>query len=176
MCKSFRCAEPVFQSTCKIMTPIYPVKHFPLAAIAHESGDKFSPNLHKWLRGRRCGVWKHGAFDSGDGRKIIGFLDDQNFLMGAELIQILCRGAKADAWAFPPTAGPFVEDVGFWRRYLENGRCALDPQHGMLFLTGERWNESGDTRTCLWCGHRQHLKTWTESVERRRWVNLSINL
>jgi hypothetical protein len=40
----------------------------------------------------------------------------------------------------------------------------------MSFIGGEnRWKQTGDTRECQWCGAKQHLERWTETVEREAW-------
>jgi len=132
-------------------------------------GNRYSPNLAKWLRrNRRIGL--PGIFFDGEGRRWIGWNDDEYFFHGSKLSRVLCDGARATVWAVPG-ASSFEEEPDFWRRYEVEGRCAIDAKHEMYFIGEEtRWSTTGDTRECLWCGrHTQHLRRWTETINRERW-------
>lgn len=135
----------------------------------------FSPNLYKFLKREA----KKGAFDwqvwfSADPghRPVLGYRDisDDRFLIGALLWQVLGNN-HSEVYAYTPrVAATYTSDETFWDRYLQIGRCALDPEHERYFLTPpDRWSEEGDVRTCLWCGHVQQKHRWSERVVREAW-------
>lgn len=61
---------------------------------------------------------------------------------------------------------------GFWDRYLEVGRCAIDPGHQEHFSGPERFSIQGNIRTCLWCGCVQHKVVTPRTVLDESWVAL----
>lgn len=140
--------------------------------------DMFSENLWKWVR-------KHKdhplfvAFSEKDGesydeaktcasRLYVGFhhLDGDGWLNGARLSEILCYGTKASEWAYPPGM-KFTEIADWWEKYMERGKCFIDPEH-TLYLDKERWMEEGNIRTCVWCGIFQQQEH-VEMVPRKDW-------
>lgn len=144
---------------------------------ATSKADRYSENLMKWVRKHRnaplIAVYSPvsyvdgsdlGRFDAAKtcaGSLYIGFggLDD-GWLHGARLSEILCNGVKASEWAYPPKHR-FQPLPDWWKRYIEGGKCCIDPEH-WLYTDRERWEvaEDGKTRRCLWCGkHKQYLKT-----------------
>jgi hypothetical protein len=141
-----------------------------LRAIHPRNGEKYSPNLYAWLTLR---TKKHRAetsrvFSDESGAIYIGYQDDI-YLIGSRLIAVLCNGKKEESWAFP-RLGKLPEVPDFWARYTAVGRCAIDDAHTMSFIGGEnRWKQTGDTRECQWCGAKQRLERWTETVEREAW-------
>lgn len=142
--------------------------------------DRFSENLWKWVRKYRDRPL-FVAFSEKDGRTYdeaktlasrlyIGFhrLDD-GWLHGSRLIEILCNGAAAESWAYQP-AMQFREIPGWWDKYIEHGKCFIDPEH-YLYLDNARWIVEGDVRTCIWCGkyqQREHI----EMVPQREWKSI----
>lgn len=137
-------------------------------------GDKYSPNLRRWLtRNRR---WMNNlplVYRWRDGGLYIGRKEaDDNWFSGARLWGVLSGGKSGVVYAHPPGwAQHLVEIEGFWQRYAETGRCAIDPEHSRGFIGDEtRWQINGDHRSCLWCGEcQQTLHRWTEQVNRSAW-------
>lgn len=143
-----------------------------LTEIHPSNGGKYSPNLHKFLSSRNHRIARTYAhvYRDKDGVLWLGYLDE-GFLMGARLMQVLCNGSKTPTFAFG-NLGPLVEVEGFWPRYVEQGRCAIDTEHQMYFVGDDtRWAGDEEQRTCLWCGcSHQHRERWIEPVQRDRWV------
>jgi hypothetical protein len=147
--------------------------NFDLSAINPANGDKYSPNLYKWLRkrikSRDEDIRVYALKDEllGD-RLFIGSFYDGEF-HGTQLGEVLRRGTKAEICCYVGRL-KFMEVPDFWQRYLAIGRCAIDTKHTGWFMGDEsRFIENGDTRTCQWCGAAQYRKRWTETVERMRW-------
>lgn len=152
------------------------------ADIAPNKAASFSPNLHKYLSARgvffRDGGLLHAVYavkpDTkaakwfGAGTLLLGFIDDE-FFTGSRLIAVLCNGSKADRAAYPGVTDGLELVEGFWDRYLELGRCAIDPSHQEHFL-GNRFQIHGDTRTCLWCNHRQRKVLTPRIVHDTTWI------
>ncbi len=140
-------------------------------AIHPRNGSKYSPNLHAWLtlRERPCRARTSRVFTDKNGVHYIGYLDD-GYLIGSNLIGVLCNGRKEQAWAFG-FLGELTEIPDFWERYTAIGRCAIDPEHTMHFTDDKnRWKEGTIERECLWCGnHHQRLQHWVESVRKSAW-------
>lgn len=133
---------------------------------------KYSPNFYKWLNSER--IRKHHcrleAFDW-NGSVYIGFEFDKD-LIGASLNMVLLSPSETlksySSFDGVRYNGVLIPD--FWEKYQEGGRCYFDPAHYKLFLD-ERWKTEDDTRECLWCGHKQTLKRWSETVEKTKWVD-----
>ena len=140
-------------------------------AINPRNGEKYSPNLYKWLTLRTMAYRKHisRVYGAEDGTLWIGYIEDGE-LFGSRLISVLCNGSKEQTACWV-NLGHLVEVADFWPRYVADGRCAIDQNHNMLFVGDEsRWKVDGDTRHCQWCGKAtQVLKKWTETVERQKW-------
>lgn len=136
-------------------------------------GDRYSPNLLRWLKKNRPRFGGAVAFRALDGRIFIGwkFADDDGWFSGSALNTILTRGALAEVFAHPD-GGNFTEVNGFWSAYDRIGRCAIDSAHVRMFIGSEtRWREVGDVRECLWCGeHKQRRERYSVTEERERWV------
>ena len=140
--------------------------------IAPRRGNKFSPNLYKWLTDSRrpYRAIESRVYKESDGRLWIGRLDEESGAMiGERLFAVLCQGRSAIS-KFWMGVGKLTEIENFWPEYLLKGRCAIDPKHEMHFVGDKtRWQQDGDSRVCLWCGQRQTLARWTETVERQEW-------
>jgi hypothetical protein len=137
-------------------------------------GPRYSPNLRAWLikhgsqrPWRIFGVYRVAE----DGKLYVGYVEDDGYFIGAALNNVLCYGRKADIWAYGHIITDLHELSDFWERYERIGRCAIDEAHSRVFIGDEtRWRVDGDARHCRWCGdHTQHLRRWTETVERERW-------
>ncbi len=145
---------------------------FDLKAISPETHPRYSKNLHEWVRKQiKCRGTVPMAFESA-GDLYLGTGQDEGWHALARIERILMFGSKAHCVAFPRSYG-FTEVVNFWESYLLIGRCAIDKKHKTFFIGDEtRWEVTGDTRRCLWCGnHTQHLQRWTETVEQSAWVS-----
>lgn len=136
--------------------------------------DKYSPNLHRWLRkrNRRTGM-PQKVFRDAEGVQWIGWLDEDLFLIGSRLMGVLSNGAKEETWAYPLPQNHGMREVdGFWDEYERVGRCAIDPEHNHYFLSRDgRFSENGDERTCKWCGATQQRERYVQRIKRERWVS-----
>lgn len=129
----------------------------------------YSPNLYRYLKHNAHFYRDGGILDTayavqagtrlaefvGGGTLMIGYRYDGDFI-GSRLMSALCKGIKAERFSYP--GGAVVID-GFWDRYLQVGRCAIDPDHEAHFI-GDRYEIRGDERVCRWCGAR-HLRIVT---------------
>ncbi|MBC3871524.1 hypothetical protein [Undibacterium oligocarboniphilum] len=145
-------------------------KTLQVSEIAPKKSASFSPNLHKYLKERGHFFKNGGLLEDvfiatpetkaaewfGAGTLVLGYMDDVLFI-GTRLMQALSQGDKAQRAAHPCGRG-LERIVGFWDRYLEVGRCAIDPHHQEYFLA-DRFSMDGDTRTCLWCGAKHQRVT-----------------
>lgn len=149
-----------------------------LDLIAPDKGDKYSPNLHKWLKKQMRSSFasdgirvyqRDGGLIYGNKKILhIGYVFD-GALCGSRLYGVLTHGAKAEIFCYGRLAY-FEEIPDFWQRYIAIGRCAIDTEHKTQFDYSQgRWHEEGDARTCQWCGAVQRRKRWTETVERECW-------
>lgn len=150
----------------------------------------FSPNLYRWMRAK-AHFYKGGgvlqsvyrvlpdtklAQDFGAGTAMIGYPDDsdEDGFIGVRLMSALCEGARAGSYYYSGIAAMLVQDEGFWDRYLQVGRCAIDPGHQVHFQ-GNRYSFAAEagTRTCLWCG-TQHQRVLTpQTILHETWTSLS---
>lgn len=144
------------------------------------NGDKYSPNLYKFMRARlrdcNWARWQVATWSSDYGSFpcLVREWTDSNGVhlqMSAKLWEALCRGSKTCNGFYPGRRFTF-DRPNFWDEYKAIGRCAIDPEHRERFVAGDRWEESADgqTRRCRWCGKvTQRLEHYTEP--RTRWVN-----
>lgn len=149
-------------------------------AIDPEMHERFSPNLfawvNRWFRNRSRASEPLEAFvDKRDGRIYLGYLFDGD-VIGSCMREILTHDSgRAEVWSI---AYPLERDEGFWPRYLNFGRCAVDPRHVMYFQNAEnRYSHSvaggeESVRTCTWCGFRQKLERYEVTETRERWVEI----
>lgn len=140
--------------------------------------DRYSENLMEWVRKYRdrrliVAIATEGKrqFDPAltqSAYLYIGYAPlEDGYLMGSRLSEILCNGIKTSTWAFHGLK--FVEVPDWWQRYIEGGKCCIDPEH-WLYADRERWNVAADgkTRRCLWCGN-YHEYLHSEMVEKTSW-------
>lgn len=137
-------------------------------------GPRYSPNLNRWLAGVKRDRSHRGVphvFRDPEGVRWIGWIDDCDMFIGTRLMRCLTVGRKAEVGAWMKIAESLTEEPDFWRHYDQIGRCHIDPRHNGWWVGEEtRWLTDGETRSCLWCGnHTQHLRRWTDTVERERW-------
>jgi hypothetical protein len=159
-----------------------------LGDIEPSKSPSFSPNLYQWMR-QKAHFYRDGghaefvyrvlpgsraekAFGAGTlliGRPYNAYEGDTDF-SGIRLIAALCQGAKADRVCYPGIMDSLEPVEGFWTRYLQVGRCAVDPDHAEHFVSADRFSVSGDVRSCRWCGAKHqrtlvprivHDETWT---------------
>lgn len=149
--------------------------------IAPARSPSFSPSLHLWMK-RHTHVYRDGghadvvyrvregsraAKSFGAGTLLIGraydsYEGDTDF-SGIPLMEALCNGAKAERVCYPGIMGSLEQIEDFWTRYLQVGRCAIDPDHVEHFINADRYAMSDDIRTCLWCGAK-HQRTLVPRV------------
>ena len=89
---------------------------------------------------------------------------------GAHLLGVLCNGSEERRYCLPGAIMSLELVVDFWDRYLEVGRCAIDPAHQEHFQVGERYREHDGHRTCLWCGAEQIKVMTPRTVVDESWV------
>jgi len=148
-----------------------------LKSINPKNGDKYSPNLFKFLTSNRREIAAtYGqVYRDKQGVLWLGFRDEEEWFMGARLMAVLCSGRRADTFAYPPSMGrALVEVKGFWARYVADGRCAIDKAHDMYFVNDNaRWSVKGNVRTCLWCGLVKQKKVrFVKKVTSHQWVTV----
>jgi hypothetical protein len=147
-----------------------------IGLIGPRNGGRFSPNLYKWIKSHS----NHEMLDvykSDDSTLYIGYEPEGGFFTGSKLIEVLCQGKSASSWAFAMSSiGPLNIGEGFWDEYERIGRCAIDTNHDMNFVSSDgRWSIVGKTRYCMWCREcTQTLREWQEMVDRSEWINSSI--
>lgn len=145
---------------------------FTLDQIAPKAGPKFSPNLHAWMRkNHRHDPNEALVFRHADDALYVGYFYDDDFI-GSSLGQILTQGVRAETYCYPGRLfrpDKLIEVTDFWAGYIRLGRCFIDPEHRRDFI-GERWEERGAKRTCLWCGAKQKLVSTKKTVVARSWV------
>jgi len=138
------------------------------------AGEKYSPNLRKWAK-KNAACPSHDVYTDASGTLWIGWIDDGRWFVGSRLWRVLTFGRKAEVgcWMFPVSDLTLLES--FWAEYEAIGRCAIDRGHSRHFGDETRWSETGETRSCKWCGNaRQGRVRWTESVPRERWIDLPV--
>lgn len=155
-----------------------------LEQIHPKGGAKFSPNLYQWMRkhahfyadgaGTPHGVWRvkpgMGRDIYHEGSLMLGMAGDHGDFLGTRLMSVLCEGAKATNWCLPGLLDRLEPVEDFWDRYVQVGRCAIDPDHSIHYID-DRWHQnSTDKRTCRWCSHEQNRHLLSEIVEREAWV------
>lgn len=134
-------------------------------------GEKFSPNLHAFLKRQPKIELPHDVYREPDGALWIGYKYDGDFI-GARLNYVLCAGAKSDVGCFTTLSLSAVPD--FWSEYKAVGRCAIDRTHSVYYLNADsRYTESGDDRTCNWCGLRQAKRITREVIDHVSWVPMT---
>lgn len=150
-----------------------------LSAIRSIQGDKYSPNLYRWIvaKSPKTVEVMIRVFVATDGSKWIGYLDD-GWFVGSRLLGVLCNGGKEQSFAYRArdierNCGALVEVENFWTEYIADGRCAIDREHAMHFIGEEtRWVYGEGTRSCLWCCKaKQSLHKWAETIQREAWRN-----
>lgn len=132
-----------------------------LKQISPANGDKFSPNLHKWLKKNfREHEFETKVFINNNGMKFIGFFDEDGWFYGSNLIGVLCNGEKEKTWAYPPNHAKNHQEIkGFLDAYIKDGRCAIDPEHKEYFRGNSRWSKYDNIKVCTWCGFQKETKS-----------------
>lgn len=142
-----------------------------------DSTTKFSPYLHAYLKKLSPFLLPlQRVYKDNEGTLYIGHLDEDNCFTGCRLYQVLCRGTKAQRGAYVDRTWTksLKEDKSFWKKYAKIGRCAIDPEHQQHFVGDEaRWDTTGKTRHCLWCGNcTQKRKDYIVREKHSKWENI----
>lgn len=160
-----------------------------LADLMPDKFPSFSPNLYRWMKRHSHFYRDGGTADSvyrvkagsrsaeifGEGRLLIGHplnghAMDTDF-SGSRLLGALANGDRERRYCYTQIVGDLELVEGFWDRYLQVGRCAIDPEHSVYFSSSsERFSVRGDHRTCLWCGHHQTRHVTARIVHDEIWV------
>ena len=143
----------------------------------------YSPNLYAWLKAHGCLVHNSAilctvykvvqdrpalkSYGFQIGNQLIGYTHEGDFI-GARLNQVLCNGADAPSWCYPGCAAGVASPNDFWAQYRAVGRCAIDPDHQMLF-SDTRYRAQAHSRACMWCGHVQERVQRARTVIDERW-------
>lgn len=142
------------------------------------NGVAFSPNLHRFMaaRQRRVSARFLHVYKDSEGTLWLGFLDE-GMLIGAQLMRVLCLGAKTETYCFTHL-GALAKVTDFWPRYQAVGRCAIDPDHKIAFIDDDtRWSREMDQRSCVWCSQcQQRLDRCIEPVRREAWRPVSLSI
>jgi hypothetical protein len=164
----------VDQATLKQITPA-----------TNGDGERFSWNLARYLHKHpdaiRFFYERNDLLDSYRAdvncahRLYVGFMDGGS-LIGSRVSEILGVGRRAGRWAYPPKHFLFgLDDVSnvFLPRYMELGKCALDPEH-CLYVSDARYEVKGDEsmdgyRKCVWCGRIERLQRSERIVLEGAW-------
>lgn len=135
-----------------------------LCRIHSQNSPAYSKNLHQWMKshGRTGDVVYQSTAGSklarvyGAGAFFIGqpysdYESDTDF-SGALLMQVLCMGRSVVRSCYGDGAPGLIEVAGFWGSYEQIGRCAIDPQHKVLFRDNEhRFHHVDGQTVCNWC-------------------------
>ena len=154
---------------------------------ASSKTDRYSQNLMAWVRKQReCELFVAIATSEGQqydpsktqaSRLYVGRhrIDEEGFLFGSRLSQILCNGAKTETFAFVPGM-KFVVVPDWWAGYISGGKCFIDPEH-TLYYDRERWEETdkagGKHRHCVWCGNFEQYEH-TEMKPEKSWRKVMV--
>lgn len=146
------------------------IKALDLKAISPASGDKFSPNLYKWLSSRSNPSRRlYQVYRAPDGVLWIGDVDG-DWLTGCRLMGVLCNGIQEPSGAYAGLGARVTVIADFWARYEAIGRCAIDDTHERYFIGDEtRWAVTGFSRSCLWCSNCTQITV--KAGEETEWVN-----
>ncbi len=146
-----------------------------IKAINPKNAKKYSPNLFKFMTNPNKKIIAEYAAVYSDKQGVLwlGYRDEDSWFMGARLMAVLCNGRRCDVFAYPPVMGSkLVEVAGFWKRYVADGRCAIDKAHDMYFMNDQdRWTMKGNRRSCNWCGkvHQKKVR-FVKKIKCERWV------
>jgi hypothetical protein len=173
-------------------TTITPVGHptMTLKDIQPSRSAAFSPNLYRWMQ-KQGHAYRDGgvaeavyrilpgsklANDFGAGALMIGhhynqYEGDTDF-SGALLMGVLCHGAQSKRSCYSGAVGSLEVVDGFWDRYMQVGRCAIDPTHEQHFFGADRYAVAGDARTCLWCGEKHRREAVERTVIDQVWTTI----
>lgn len=162
----------------------FPLHHptLTLADIAPKKSRAYSAALHRYLKahglfypdgGVAQGVYMANANTMaarlfGAHTLLIGYTDGQ-FFHGTKLNTALQEGENAQCIAHP-IAKHLSTVPRFWENYLHAGLCAIDHDHTDS-CAKNRYAEHADSRTCRWCGHKQHKVMRPQIVLVATWVN-----
>lgn len=137
----------------------------------------FSARLHKWVKrnAREGGASLYVTDGTGPayGRLYVGTFnvcgccpDD---FTGQPLRNVL-NGTSTLGYTFTGVAGKMRSADDVEAEYLRVGRCALDPEHEILFAD-DRWETLGEElRRCRWCGKEAALVNEVRIIKRWRMV------
>lgn len=137
--------QPVVGSALSGMS-IFEVPCNLLELIDPANGDKYSPNLHAYMT-KREDIRFIGLHKDSKNHLWLGYIDGKAFI-GTRLMTVLTQGEQAMSGAYLDL-GELNKVEGFWGQYIENGRCAIDPDHTMYFVGDKNRIMNGK---CLWCG------------------------
>ncbi len=141
--------------------------------------DRYSLNLYRFLRKKphyhqvflHCGIAGQEHWDPE--RTLVPAifvgLGDAPFILGARLSEIICKGGSTQTAAHALFDHCVEITDAFWARYIEIGKCAIDPEH-TLYADSDRYAEVEETRRCRWCGRIEHVQEELQMQRRRVWV------
>jgi hypothetical protein len=143
-----------------------------LGEINPKRHEKFSENLYNWLNSRKQKTFikEQKVWQDSNKELWIGWKHDGE-LIGTRLFSVLCNGSKAETMCYPASI-KLTEVPNFWENYKKLGRCAIDPEHTVSFLSSKsRWSVTGTARICNWCGQHQQLDQRKKTVVIKTWKN-----
>ncbi len=91
--------------------------------VNYRNDDKYSQNLYRWLTYGKNKLYTN-IFKETKGVYHIGLRDDNGIWMGARLMEVACKGAKAKPYSLSTSITKKWSDVTvkFWKRYIEMGK------------------------------------------------------
>lgn len=155
---------------------------------AKSKGDRHSENLMKWVRKHRdwpmvvafighCSITgerlEYDPAKTMPRQIVIGIGDmSDGWIHGRRLSEIISGiyGVRSENYAYSRQFHP-VELPDWWQRYIEFGKCFIDPAH-RIYADRERWkiSEDGQSRQCIWCGgFTQNLHTYNRTTQHQEW-------
>ncbi|OPZ34092.1 MAG: hypothetical protein BWY99_02664 [Synergistetes bacterium ADurb.BinA166] len=120
-----------------------------LKSISPKTAARFSPNLHAWIR-KHSGLDVPGVFRHA-GVLYVGRITGGSNFIGSSLQRILGYGARAAPYMYGASPVDFRPIKSFWKKYVELGRCHIDPDHRTSYVD-DRWEATTRRRKCIWCG------------------------
>ena len=119
----------------------------------------FSWQLYRWIKKYPESYHVYSDNDPSFPCLYIGMIanEDPDYCYGRAIRQLCVCGEKIKAYAYGGSAYNVCEwsevTEQFWSEYMKKGICAI---HGDLV---HKWNVSGNTRTCQYCGKVEYKKT-----------------
>lgn len=157
-----------------------------------KKSDKYSINFYKWLKKHKnWPLWAYApqwsnidgsfvAFNFDDPKSsqiYIGFMDDDSFLTGQKLSDILCGVGQTYCYA-PGCNREFFKNMidisdWFFSEYEKIGRALWDASgENFMIDADDRFTVIGNTKRCNWSGrwYKKEIVTHKKTERFEQWV------